>query len=88
MELVSVGRTGLAQPCRVLQPRPHSMASSSLPLPNTTGFRYTEPPHPEWTYGQGVEATANGRAWAEGEKAGWKTIDTATEDPRFVIFAN
>jgi len=60
------------------------MASSNLPpfAPNTTGFNYSQPPHPEWTYGQGIEATADGRAWAEGEKAGWKTIDTATENPQ------
>ena len=63
------------------------MSSSNLPpfIPNTTGFTYTEPPQPEWTYKQGIEETADGRAWAEGEKAGWKTIDTATEDPRFLI---
>ena len=63
------------------------MASSNLPpfVPNASEFKYTTPPHPEWTYGQGIEATAYGRAWAEGEKAGWKTIDTATEDPRFVF---
>ena len=62
------------------------MSSSNLPpfMPNTTGFTYTEPPQPEWIYRQGIEATADGRAWAEGQKAGWKTIDTATEDPRFL----
>jgi len=62
------------------------MSSSNLPpfVPNTSGFTYTEPPHPDWTYGQGIEATADGRAWSEGEKAGWKTIDTGTEDPRKV----
>ena len=61
--------------------------SSNLPpfIPNTTGITYTEPPQPDWTYGQGIELTADGRAWAEGEKAGWKTIDTATEDPRFYV---
>ena len=72
-----------------------SQGCSSLPMspsnqppfiPNTTGFTYTEPPQPDWTYGQGIEATADGRVWAEGEKAGWKTIDTATEDPRFFIY--
>ena len=69
------------------QPRlffPPMSSSNLLPfIPNTTGFTFTEPPQPEWTYGQGIEATADGRAWAEGEKAGWKTIDTATDDPRF-----
>ena len=62
------------------------MSSSNVPpfIPNTTGFTKTEPPHPGWTYGQGVDATAEGRAWAEGEKAGWKTIDPATEDIRFL----
>jgi len=61
---------------------------SDLPpfIPNTTGFTYTEPPHPEWAYTQGIDATADGRAWAEGEKAGWKTVDTATEDPRKLYF--
>ena len=64
----------------------HPMSSSNLTpfVPNTTGFTYTEPPHPDWTYGQGIEATADGRAWSESEKAGWKTIDTGTEDPRLV----
>jgi hypothetical protein len=65
-------------------------SSNVLPfIPDTTGFTYTEPPQPEWTYGQGIEATADGRAWAaEGEKAGWKTIDTAKEDPRFLLINN
>ena len=63
------------------------MSSSNPPpfIANTTGITYSEPPQPEWTYKQGIEATADGRAWAEGEKAGWKTIDTETEDPRFYL---
>jgi len=52
------------------------------PYEHTTGFKYTMSPNPRWTYGQGIEATPEGRAWAEGEKAGWKVIDASKEDPR------
>ncbi|KAF8167425.1 hypothetical protein B0H34DRAFT_16438 [Crassisporium funariophilum] len=59
------------------------MMTSKLPeFVPAKGFKYTASPNPGWTYGQGVESTPEGRAWAEGEKAGWKTIDTSTADPR------
>ncbi|KAF8906802.1 hypothetical protein CPB84DRAFT_1813712 [Gymnopilus junonius] len=44
-------------------------------------FKYTASPNPGWTYGQGIEATPEGRAWAEGESAGWTVIETAKEEP-------
>ncbi|KAG5652683.1 hypothetical protein H0H81_004120 [Sphagnurus paluster] len=46
------------------------------------GFKITEAPNPSWTFGQRVDATPEGREWLEGEKEGWKIVDTATEDPR------
>jgi len=55
---------------------PHSNSSPS--------FKIIDAPTPSWTFGQKVDATPEGREWLEGEKAGWKTIDTATEDPRKV----
>ncbi|KDR69456.1 hypothetical protein GALMADRAFT_921283 [Galerina marginata CBS 339.88] len=47
----------------------------------TQGFKYTAAPNPGWTYGQGVDATPDGRAWMEGEKEGWTVVDGSTEDP-------
>jgi len=60
--------------------------TSNLPAydPNSD-FKYTASPNPSWTYGQGIEATPAGRAWAEGEKKGWKVVDTSKEDPRYVL---
>ncbi|KAG6896301.1 hypothetical protein C0992_009254 [Termitomyces sp. T32_za158] len=46
------------------------------------GFKITDAPNPSWTYGEKVGATPQGREWLEGEKAGWKTVDPTTEDPR------
>ncbi|CAA7267220.1 unnamed protein product [Cyclocybe aegerita] len=54
------------------------------PFVPTKEFKYSAPPNPGWTYGQGIEATEDGRAWAEGEKAGWKVVDISKEDPRQV----
>lgn len=48
------------------------------------GFKITDAPNAAWTYGEKVSATPQGREWLEGEKAGWKTIDPTTEDPRSV----
>lgn len=57
--------------------------SSELPsFVPTKEFKYTASPNPGWTYGQGIETTPSGRAWAEGEKAGWTVIDASAEDPR------
>ncbi|KDR69442.1 hypothetical protein GALMADRAFT_145487 [Galerina marginata CBS 339.88] len=48
----------------------------------TQGFKYTAAPNPGWTYGQSIDATPEGRAWADGEKEGWTVVDGSTEDPR------
>ncbi|KAI9063959.1 hypothetical protein FKP32DRAFT_1570991 [Trametes sanguinea] len=42
---------------------------------------WTENPNTTFTLGQKVSATPEGSKWLEGEKAGWKTIDAASEDP-------
>ncbi|KAF9233619.1 hypothetical protein BU15DRAFT_79918 [Melanogaster broomeanus] len=57
--------------------------STELP-PFDTSFRpkFTRPPNPHWGLGQGVNLTANGNEWMQGEKKGWKVVETATEDPR------
>ncbi len=44
-------------------------------------FEYTLPPNPQFQFGQAVDSTPQGKKWVEGEKEGWKVIDTATEDP-------
>jgi flavin reductase (DIM6/NTAB) family NADH-FMN oxidoreductase RutF len=58
------------------------MLSELPPFVFTKEFKYTASPNPGWTYGQGIETTPEGRAWAEGEKAGWKVIDASKEEPR------
>jgi len=58
------------------------MSSQDLPsFTPTKEFKFTTSPNPGWTYGQSIEATPEGRAWIEGEKAGWTVIDTAKEEP-------
>ena len=47
-------------------------------------FQHTEPPNPEFKPGTPVAATAEGREWMDGEKKGWKVVDTSTENPRCV----
>ncbi|OCH91051.1 hypothetical protein OBBRIDRAFT_792666 [Obba rivulosa] len=61
---------------------------STLPKLGTAEFdhgsvwEYTEPPHPDFTYGRKVEATPDGKKWVEdGEKAGFKVVDASKEDP-------
>ncbi|KAG6850311.1 hypothetical protein H0H93_015253 [Arthromyces matolae] len=44
-------------------------------------FKITDAPNPSFTFGQKLDATAQGREWLEGEKEGWKTVDPATEEP-------
>ena len=43
--------------------------------------KYTAPHNPGFTYGQKVDATEDGKRWLEGEKQGWKDIDTSKEVP-------
>ncbi|EMD32882.1 hypothetical protein CERSUDRAFT_87608 [Gelatoporia subvermispora B] len=60
---------------------------STLPKLDTPEFDYgsvwehTQPPHPDFTYGRKVEATPDGKIWVEeGERAGFKVVDTSKED--------
>lgn len=46
---------------------------------------YTQSPNPQWTYGQNIQDTPEGRAWMAGEKEGWKVVDTSTEPPMCVL---
>ncbi|KAI0653593.1 hypothetical protein C8Q70DRAFT_927387 [Cubamyces menziesii] len=60
--------------------------SSTEPLPafdSETKPRYTESPNPGFAYGRKVEDTPEGKKWLEGHKEGWKTIETASEDPAY-----
>lgn len=64
------------------------MSSSEIPpFDHSVGYKLTETPNPSWTWGDRVETTAEGKAWADGEKEGWKVVDGAEEDPRCVYFA-
>jgi len=47
------------------------------PFSHDTQSKFTEPPNPAWSYCQPVDSTPAGRAWLEGEKQGWKVINTA-----------
>ncbi|CAL1704539.1 unnamed protein product [Somion occarium] len=55
--------------------------SSDLPAFTESTFQYTQPPNPSFKFGQKVDATPEGKAWADGEKEGWKVIETDKEDP-------
>ncbi|KAL1940375.1 hypothetical protein VTO73DRAFT_8947 [Trametes versicolor] len=60
------------------------MAHSTGPVPpfeREAKPKYTESPNPGFTYGQKVGETPEAKAWVEGAKDGWKTVDAATEDP-------
>lgn len=49
-------------------------------------FKYTSSPVPNWRYGESIESTPEGRAWAEGEKSGWTVIDPSEETARYLIY--
>ncbi|EPS95779.1 hypothetical protein FOMPIDRAFT_1131754 [Fomitopsis schrenkii] len=51
------------------------------PYDHAAEARFTVPPNPEWSFGQPIDTTPEGRAWMEGAKEGWKVIDTEKEDP-------
>ncbi|KAJ7034540.1 hypothetical protein C8F04DRAFT_1101316 [Mycena alexandri] len=59
-------------------------SDSDLPSFDTSEFKHTQPPQPSWTFGQPITSTEEGRKWAEQEKEGWKTLNIAEEDPRFI----
>jgi hypothetical protein len=59
-----------------------TMSMSDLPSFDTSYFRYTQPPHPSWTYGEPVSTTEQGKKWAEEAEQGWKTINPSEEDPK------
>jgi hypothetical protein len=61
-----------------------TFSESELPSFDTSEFKYTQPPHPSWTFGEPITATEQGKKWAEEEKEGWKTINVSEEDPRQV----
>ncbi|KAG1740313.1 hypothetical protein EDB19DRAFT_1708975 [Suillus lakei] len=50
------------------------------PFDSTAYSTYTQPPNPSWTYGQRIDTTPAGKAWLEGESAGWKIYNTAETD--------
>lgn len=49
------------------------------PLPSfkegSPPFQYIEAPVPDWSYGQKVDSTEDGRKWLEGESQGWKVME-------------
>jgi len=55
---------------------------SDLPPYKQSDFHFTASPAPGFQFGQKVEdLSPEGKAWVEGEKAGWKVIETEKEDP-------
>lgn len=58
--------------------------SSELPSYISAPFQYTLPPNPDFKYGEGIQSTARGEQWVNGEGDGWKIIDMVSEDPKFV----
>lgn len=57
------------------------MSDSLPPFPADRKILYGDSPNTAWTYATKVDATPEGKAWVEGEKAGWTVVDTAEEDP-------
>lgn len=62
----------------------HEPLDGLSPFNQNVTLKYTESPNPGFSYGQTVKETEAGKKWLEGEKAGWKFVDPATEDPRYV----
>lgn len=58
--------------------------TSELPSFVPGAFEYTQSPNPSFKFGQKVDATTEGKKWREGEKEGWKVVETDKEDPKFV----
>ena len=56
------------------------------PYDHSAEARFIVAPNPEWSFGQPITTTPEGRAWMEGTKEGWKVIDAETEDPTCAIF--
>ncbi|KAJ8072813.1 hypothetical protein PM082_016372 [Marasmius tenuissimus] len=52
------------------------------PFNNDAAFVRTQPPNPEYKFGDRLSATEEGRRWLEGEKMGWKTFDTSKESAK------
>ncbi|KAI6096315.1 hypothetical protein EDD16DRAFT_1673413 [Pisolithus croceorrhizus] len=67
--------------------RHYRASTMSLPpFDHDVHTRFTEPPNPSWTFAQKIENTESGRNWLEGEKQGWKLIDTNREDTRTRLY--
>ncbi|KAK7439787.1 hypothetical protein VKT23_017361 [Stygiomarasmius scandens] len=58
----------------------------NLPPFNNTPLHYTQPPNPDWKFGQRVGDTPEGKKWLEGEKEGWKRVDTDGEEMSKVYY--
>ena len=56
------------------------MASDLPPFNASYTYQSTTSPNPQWTYGKKIGDTQAGKAWLEGEKEGWKVVDTASEE--------
>lgn len=54
------------------------MSSESLPaFDHSSEWKFTQPPNPEFRFGQKVEETPEGREWLKGLESGWEVIDTS-----------
>jgi len=63
------------------------MSSSSVPPFSYAPLVYTQPPNPDWKYGEPVTTTEQGREWMKGlENGGLKTLDVSEESSRCVPF--
>ncbi|KAH8832018.1 hypothetical protein DL96DRAFT_1589729 [Flagelloscypha sp. PMI_526] len=61
----------------------HHDDSSRPPFDYSSTISYTQPPNPDWEFGQGVSEDSWGKEWIErGKKAGFKVIDPLNTDVR------
>ncbi|KZT32228.1 hypothetical protein SISSUDRAFT_1055798 [Sistotremastrum suecicum HHB10207 ss-3] len=82
--LISFLRTPIIKPLSTTR----SMASNHGPPPPRPAFdpkpsfKFTQPPNPNWKFGQGLtDEAVGGKDWKEAYQAGYKTFDTTKEEP-------
>ncbi|EPT00533.1 hypothetical protein FOMPIDRAFT_1036692 [Fomitopsis schrenkii] len=56
------------------------MAADLPPFNTSYAYQSTASPNSQWSYGKKIGDTPTGKAWTEGDKEGWKVVDTASED--------
>jgi len=59
-------------------------AKKRPPFDTERVFRLTEPPNPDWQYGESYLGSIGADEWAKDEGQGWKSLDTSQMTPRYL----